>query len=48
MTTVNQKKLPLKLTVNNEPLVEKINQKEIRLLKNIEMQQSIQSNKRFN
>ena len=36
-TTVNSKKLPLKLAANNEPLVEKINQKEIKLLKNIDM-----------
>jgi hypothetical protein len=35
--SVNSKKLPLKLGVSNEPLVEKINQKEIKLLKNIDM-----------
>jgi hypothetical protein len=29
--------LPLKLAVGNESMVEKINQKEIKLLKNIEL-----------
>jgi len=48
ITTANSKKLPLKLAINNEPLVEKTNKEEIKLLKNIEMQQTMQSNKRFN